>query len=213
MKRKQAENIVHEMKTQDGRCTADPIYVVKVKERIYGMDPDYGDDNYCYVDEDFNECHPDDLHAEYGITEEQFENGENGGYDQLQKVYYIEKNRVVNFHFTEKAAQRFIDANRHNLNKPFIYVDSLYRCYEMIDIRNFLMSDEFVLSIGSVSVIKSMLSALKKALKYIGDDKGTCDVCSGVTFELNDDLHYSTKCPCYSVRRAINRATKHLKGV
>lgn len=51
---------------------------------------------------------------------------------------YIEVDEFVNAHFTEKSAEYHIKINGHNLRKPFIYVTSLYRCPEMIAIRNAL---------------------------------------------------------------------------
>lgn len=47
--------------------------------------------------------------------------------------------KVVTYCLTESAAQAYIDANRHNMKNPTIYATSLYRNYEMIAIRKFLM--------------------------------------------------------------------------
>jgi hypothetical protein len=58
-----------------------------------------------------------------------------------KKVYYVERKRFVNAHFTDAAARKFIEENRHRLVKPFIYVTSMYRCPEMIAIRKALMED------------------------------------------------------------------------
>ena len=97
-----------EIRTQDNRITADPLFCVYQKRRIYGIDPDYHD-------------------VEYEID------------DYGNKESFIEVDEFVNAHFTEKAAQDHIDLNGHNLKKPFIYVTSLFRCYEMINIRNYLV--------------------------------------------------------------------------
>jgi hypothetical protein len=44
--------------------------------------------------------------------------------------------------YTRRAANRYLEANKHNLCDPRIYVDSLYRNKEMIAIRKVLMNNE-----------------------------------------------------------------------
>jgi hypothetical protein len=44
MSDQELEVIAHELKTQDNRITACPIFAVQEKKRIYGMDPDYSDE-------------------------------------------------------------------------------------------------------------------------------------------------------------------------
>jgi hypothetical protein len=44
--------------------------------------------------------------------------------------------------FTEKAAQEYINANRHNLVEPRIYVESGYRNYEWQAVRTLLKTME-----------------------------------------------------------------------
>ena len=111
------ENIAHEIKTQDNRITADPLFCVFEKERIYGLAPDYSD------------------------TWEWCNSGQ-----RCEKVYYVERDRFVNAHFTEKAANEHIIINGHNLKEPFIYVTSLYRCGEMIEIRKALAGNSLRLA-------------------------------------------------------------------
>ncbi len=107
------KSIAHELNTQDNRATQDPLFCVFEKERIYGLHPDYAD-GYEWDDND-----PD------------------------EKVYYVERDRFVTAHFTEKAAQEYIDIDGHNLERPFIYVTSMRRCYEMIAIRQ-VISDNAI---------------------------------------------------------------------
>ncbi|MCP3966673.1 MAG: hypothetical protein GY718_10035 [Lentisphaerae bacterium] len=59
------------------------------------------------------------------------------------KIYYVERDRFATAHFTEKAAQEYIDIDGHNLERPFIYVTSMRRCYEMIAIRQALADNNF----------------------------------------------------------------------
>lgn len=63
-----------------------------------------------------------------------------------EKVYYVERDRFVNAHFTEAAAKEHIRINGHNLKKPFVYVTSLWRCEEMIAIRNALANQSLELT-------------------------------------------------------------------
>ena len=107
------KEITHEINTQDNRATADPLFCVFEKERIYGIDPAFSDGDGVEINED----------------------GE--------KVLYVERDKFVNAHFTERAAKEHIRINRHNLKSPFIYVTSLWRCDEMIAIRNALANQSF----------------------------------------------------------------------
>ena len=126
MKRDDLKNIAKEISTQDNRITENPLFCVFQKERIYGLTDDYSDTwEWCNSDSQCS-CEPD----------EQCE----GSHDGCEQCYYVERDRFINAHFTEKSANHYIKIDGHNLTKPFTYVTSLWRCYEMIDIRNFLMS-------------------------------------------------------------------------
>lgn len=102
------QEIAREINTQDNRITNEPLFCVFEKERIYGIDPRFSDGDGYEMD------------------------------DEGEKVHYIERDKFVNAHFTEKAAKHHIRINGHNLNQPFIFVTSLWRCPEMIAIRHAL---------------------------------------------------------------------------
>ena len=122
------KEISRELQTQDNRITAGPLFCVMEKERIYGVDDDYTDKwEWCNSGQQCS-CEP-------GQTCDSKSN-------ECRKIGYVERDRFVNAHFTEKAANHHIKINGHNLARPFIYVTSLWRCYEMIDIRNALMNQE-----------------------------------------------------------------------
>lgn len=124
------KSIAHEINTQDNRITADPIFCVYEKDHIpYGISSDYSDSFEWYDPKDGNRSSIKDT-----VTKEF---AKRMGYE---KVYYIDVDKFINAHFTERAAKEHIRINGHNLNKPFIYVSSLFRCGEMISIRNFLKS-------------------------------------------------------------------------
>jgi len=122
--------IAHEIKTQDNRITANPLFCVFEKERIYGLTEEYSDTFEWYRSSDNRIEEAGSLSK--GAAEV-------CGYE---KLYYIDENKFVNAHFTEKAAREHIRINGHNLNEPFIYVTSLFRCEEMISIREFLKSGD-----------------------------------------------------------------------
>ena len=123
------------IRTQDNRCTSDPLFIVQQKKRIWGMDSDYCED-YEWVAEDDHE------HIAEGV--------ERAGCDALDcngedvpgwhKVYYVDQWEFVTVCFTEKACQDYIAANGHNLTEPRIYAASAYRNREMIAIREILKS-------------------------------------------------------------------------
>jgi len=118
------DRVAHEINTQDNRITQDPLFCVFEKERIYGVEDDYTDQwEWCNSDQ---QCHCASGEACESKSEE------------CRKVGYIERNHFVNAHFTERAAKEHIRINGHNLYGPFVYVTSLFRCEEMIAIRNTL---------------------------------------------------------------------------
>lgn len=131
------KEIQHELKTQDNRITSDPIFLVQEKERIYGIDTDFLDDDKIIW------YHCDGVEAdedEKASLDDLEESGKDID-DCWDKVGYIEKYRTIQTFFTEKAAQNFIDRNKHRYEgKLSIYVESLYRNPEMRLIRDFILS-------------------------------------------------------------------------
>lgn len=117
-----------EILKQDNRCTAYPIFQVRGKRRIYGMDPDYAD-NPVWIDLE-NECEETDPPEDEDST-------------NLVKTGYVEIWEVITCAFTEKACLDYIERNRHRHSSYVelgVYEDSLYRNPEMIAIYNALIS-------------------------------------------------------------------------
>ena len=125
------DEIKHELNTQDNRITADPMFCVFEKERIYGIDPDYSD-QYVWCD-----CSGEKIDEP-----EDEDEAENNGF---HKVHYVERDRFVNAHFTERSANYHIKINGHNLRQPFVYATSLWRCPEMIEIRDAFKNGELTI--------------------------------------------------------------------
>ena len=125
----QLRQIGHQLRTQDSRCTADPIFQVRGKERIYGLDSSASDE-VVWKDDEWNtveipdEADPDE--PPRGLT----------------VVRYTTIWRVLMVAFTEEGCKEHLRLNGHNyrhFDEVDIYVDSLKRCPEMIAIREFLM--------------------------------------------------------------------------
>jgi hypothetical protein len=128
---------------QDNRCTAEPIYLVQQKKRTYGFDPAYGEDDYSWVHEHEFEYKADEFdHALLDQMHSWWWEGETPKY--WEKVFYVDTWEFVQPFFTERGAQAYIEANRHNLSEPRVYVASGYRNPEWIFLREFLRVKVFI---------------------------------------------------------------------
>jgi hypothetical protein len=118
------------LRTQDNRCTADPIFMLRGKRRIYGMDPIYTTD-VVWID------------TEEGAREVPAPaDPENPG-DFVIQTGYCDVWEVLMVAFTEEGIKRHLELNGHNYRhyqEVQIYADSLRRCPEMIAIREALMA-------------------------------------------------------------------------
>jgi hypothetical protein len=123
------------MKGQDNRCTAQPIFIVQQRRRIYGFDPPYSDDYvWLYVDEAVEVSDEKELaqiEAEYERT----------GKEPAEyiRTFYQDFWEWVQPFFSEEGAQTYITCNRHNLTDPRIYVESAYRNDEWAAVREMLI--------------------------------------------------------------------------
>jgi hypothetical protein len=117
---KELAEIAEQLRTQDNRITADPMFCVQEKIRDWGYHADYAD-GHMFVDDD------------------------GGEYDTrrpgCRKVYYKDRWETIRAFFTEKAANDYIGSMRHRHGEMRTYVESYYRCYEMMKIRKWLMEN------------------------------------------------------------------------
>jgi len=132
----------HELETQDNRITSHPIYMVEKEERVHGIDPDIRCDGAVWYDKNDHEL-------EFDTTEERDEWLREWGEDHemdaddFVEIFYVTRWQTVQPFFTEKAAEAYIRANKHNLGRnPRIFVYSGYRNYEWQGIRALVMSGE-----------------------------------------------------------------------
>lgn len=127
------QHIGEQIRTQDNRCTSDPLFIVQQKQRIWGMDLNYTDD-YAWLDTSNEHTEATDVEAA-GLDAIEDKCGDLGDWE---KVGYVDTWEFITACFTEKACQDYIAANGHNLNEPRIYAASAYRNLEMIAVREML---------------------------------------------------------------------------
>jgi hypothetical protein len=166
-----------ELKTQDNACTADPLYCVQQKRRIYGIDAEYCDLSFYSLRKD-PDCKfetRDDALAELakeGFSEDDFD-------EKFDTVGYIEIWEFVTAHLTRKAAQLYIDQNSHNLRLPRIYVSSQYRCHEFNAAVAFMRDDAPLL----LEACKAMVHRFGPCECY-PDPAPPCSICAGGWIDL-----------------------------
>jgi hypothetical protein len=124
--------------TQDNRATAHPLFCVFQKRSIV-TDEDYDHDRIEYYDKDDSESIEEEHEPRiYELLKKLDKSGELP--DRYRRVAVKEVDEFVTACFTEQSCKDYIEANKHNLEKPFIYAASLYRNSEMIGLREFLLT-------------------------------------------------------------------------
>lgn len=122
--------IQYRILTQDNRCTSEPIWIVQVCRRIYGMDPDYVSD-LAWIDEDGDPAGPEEaaeLEREYEATGDEP--------DCWTRTAYIDVWEFVTACMTEAGCQAYIDRNGHNHSGELrIYAHGSYRNEEWRAVR------------------------------------------------------------------------------
>ena len=123
--------IGHRLRTQDNRCTADPIFQVRGLRRYYGLDPQWTDDAVWIDTED-------------GAQEVDPPEDPDSPGDFIIKTGYLDIWEVLMVAFTEEGCKEHLRLNGHNYRRLYqkvdIYASYLNRCPEMIAIRNALMA-------------------------------------------------------------------------
>lgn len=131
------------LKTQYNRITAEPIFMVQERHRVYGMDPGYSEDYQWEEVEsgDFVHATPEQAaeldrllraHLPTYIDDVEFD-----------QVWYTDIWVNVQPFFTEAAAQEWITRNQHNYEHPLrIYAKSAHNNPEWKAIRKWLMEAE-----------------------------------------------------------------------
>ena len=120
-------DISERLRTQDNRCTAEPMFCLQRKIRDSGYDPQYADGKTVWI------------------------NMESGDYEEVaphtegsEEFGYKDRWETIMVAFTEQGLLDYMEANGHNVRygahngETRIYVDSFRRCEEMIRIRKHL---------------------------------------------------------------------------
>jgi len=114
-------------------ATAEPIFLVQQKIRDYGYDSAYEDDSE-WVDDETSELVGDAKSKRLSALD----NAGRTVSDKYRRVFYKERWEYVTTCFTRAGAEAFIARQKHNMKETRIWVDSLFRNQEMIDLRNYL---------------------------------------------------------------------------
>lgn len=130
------EALSREMHKQDNLATAHPMFNVEDVPVRFTSDFDIAD-GHTWVNPEEDWAEADEKEA--AILDAMEEKTDTSKLPWV-KLGVIRTYRFVTACFTRKAAQEYIDANRHNLNEPRIYVASAHRNYEFQLVRDFLLS-------------------------------------------------------------------------
>lgn len=123
-----------DLHTDDNAATADPLFCVYQKQRVYGLTSDYTDD-FVWVITDGEGDEADSEEAAH-LDKIGMEAAEALGW---RRVGYREVDVFVTACLTREGAAGYIARNGHNLRRPFLFVAGLYRNEEMISLRKYLM--------------------------------------------------------------------------
>ena len=131
------------LRTQDNRITADPLFCVFQKRTIVVPDEYdheciewFSGDDQCTADEEEAERLEElrsDMESDYWHEDTIPLDGK-----EFRRIAVAEYDEFVTASFTEDDANDHIRMNGHNLRKPFVFVTSLYRTPEMIELREWL---------------------------------------------------------------------------
>lgn len=116
-----------ELLTQDNLCTADPIFCVQLARAIVAPPGHY--DDKCWMSND----------GEYDVYYEEPDDPGDADEFSFCVIWFT----CASF-FTYEGALEYIKSNGHNLHcdagkEPRIYVESMWRWREMIDVRDMLL--------------------------------------------------------------------------
>ena len=128
------------IKKQDNRITADPVFTVEVKRRVYGLHWSHTT-KFVWVSEDSDDVYEDDSLKYKEIDDLCEAIGE--APDGWEKQGVEEHHEAIQWFFTEAEAAFFIVNNRHNLEDPRINIVSGYLNNEWQAVRILLQSNIF----------------------------------------------------------------------
>jgi hypothetical protein len=101
MKQEDFDTLVNNLKTQNNRSTQDPLFCVEQKQRTWGIDPDYHDGKYEWVD-------PDGTDGTFGTSEDLREHLIENGYDLIEGLKETEL--FKDYSFPDDLDEETLDA-------------------------------------------------------------------------------------------------------
>lgn len=134
--------------TQDGRCTADPFFVVYSKRSVVA-DEEYDHDRIVW-------CREDDSEVEATASQHRRLEALHRDYREPKGWRRLAIKEIDHFEtgcFTEQGCKDFLAIQGHNLSKPFIYAHSLYRNREMLELRKMLMAEQPPHAAGKAAIL------------------------------------------------------------
>lgn len=120
------QQIGEDLRTQDNRFTAHPVFLVQQLEEVHGIDSAYTNE-FVWVDD---QGEPVDAPADEDNPPEDWE-----------RVGVLPRWTFVQAFFTERGAKAFVGAMAHRLREPRIYVETGYRNPEWQHVRALLGAD------------------------------------------------------------------------
>jgi hypothetical protein len=151
--------------TQDNAITADPIFVVQQRRRVYGFESGYGEGRAFLSDEgdEWSQADIDELVArervidaetkeareldpDVDIDREPLSEDDDEAEAEVLRRHNISETEYRDFwenvqpFFTRAGAEHYMAINGHNLSHPRLYVDSAFRNAEWQAVRAYLAS-------------------------------------------------------------------------
>lgn len=137
MKTYELAEIGERLRTQDNLATAEPMFCVQILVRDIGFDSGLSD-KLCW--------HDGPNHITVFDDDPDFTEPPDG--EEWDEYGYRDRWETTMVAFTKGGCEEYLDLNGHNdrhrahQGKTRIYVESFYRCPEMIAIRNYLKTLE-----------------------------------------------------------------------
>ncbi|MBC6988984.1 hypothetical protein [Hymenobacter sp. BT491] len=129
--------ISHRVRTQSNwHITSDPQYLVRRKERIYGLSFEYAPQTTWINIEEGEEA----AQGTINLLEARYQRDGTDETANYRRVGYAERDEHIQSFFTEEAAREFMKRNEHRYGPMHLYVDSAYRNHEWQAVREHLLN-------------------------------------------------------------------------
>ncbi len=144
--------IAENLRTQDNRCTANPVFCVQGLERIGPLIVGHGTGDLAFYDRDDMESiyHDGPDPKRWELLESQHDDDDLP--DHILPFSYMEKWFTVQTCFTEAGCQRYLDQDGHNVRRQYhevrIYADSFNRNLEMLEVREHILNHTDVIKVA-----------------------------------------------------------------